>query len=116
MLKETFFNQYKGWGEKIPPNAQIINVMRTHGSVLAPSYDLLNDWKGKKISWDEYTRRFIQEMQGNNNAQLMIKEIREQCKTKDIYLVCACHNSKKQCHRFLLMDMINEEDDIMDLF
>ena len=35
------------------------------------------------------------------------KEIKELSKEQDVYLICACHNKKKQCHRFILIEMIN---------
>ena len=108
MIKETYYNQYKGWGEIIPSTAKIINVMRSNGSILAPSYSLLNDWKDKKISWEEYTRKFKQEMNENDNVLRFMKEIKEASKIGDIYFVCACHNKKKQCHRFILIEMINK--------
>lgn len=108
MLKETYYNQYKGWGEIIPEGATTINIMRSYGSILSPSFALLNDWKDKKISWDTYTKRFIWEIENNLNAIELMKKIKELSETKDIYLVCACHNKKKQCHRFILMDMINK--------
>jgi len=31
---------------------------------LAPSKELLRDWKNKRISWEEYTVRYHEEMQG----------------------------------------------------
>ena len=107
MLKETYFNQYKGWGTIIPEVALPLNVMRTNGSILAPSSALLNDWKNEKISWEIYTKRFIWEMEHNSNALDLMKQIKELSKTQDVYLICACHNKKKQCHRFILIEMIN---------
>ena len=107
MLKETYFNQYKGWGTIIPKNSIPINVMRSNGSILSPSYSLLNDWKDKKISWYNYTKRFIEEIQSNPEALQLMKDIKELSKEQDVYLICACHNKKKQCHRFILIEMIN---------
>ena len=107
MLKETYYNQYKGWGTIIPEDATQLNVMRSNGSILSPSYELLNDWKDKKISWDNYTKRFIEEIQSNPEALQLMKDIKELSKEQDVYLICACHNKKKQCHRFILIEMIN---------
>jgi len=110
MLKETYFNQYKGWGMIIPKDAIQINVMRTYGSILSPSYSLLNDWKDKKLSWENYTERFIKEIQSNPEALKYMTQIKELSKNKDVYLICACYNKKKQCHRFILIEMINNLD------
>ncbi len=108
MLKETYYNQYKGWGIIIPKDAVSVNVMRSNGSILAPSYKLLNDWKKEKIFWREYTERFIKEIESNPDAIDLMKQIKELSKTQDVYLICACHNKKKQCHRFILIEMINK--------
>ncbi len=107
MLKETYYNRYKGWGEKPSQDALVIHVTRSNGHMLSPSSELLMDYKEKRINWAQYVTRFKKEMD-NPECKLMMKMIKERAKEKDVYLVCVCWNKEKKCHRFLLMDMINK--------
>ncbi len=108
MLKETYYNQFKGWGTDIPEEAYKIKVMRSHGSFLAPSWELLRDWQAERISWEEYKERFKNEMLSSVAARTTMKDIKKRSKDGDVYLVCSCHNKENHCHRFILMDMINQ--------
>lgn len=106
MLKETFHNRYKGWGEKPPEDAVVIDVTRSAGHILSPSRELLCDYKMKRINWAQYVTMFKKEM-NNEVCKDVMKRIKERSKEIDVYLVCVCWNKDKKCHRFLLMDMIN---------
>ncbi len=105
MLKETFYNRYKGWGIKPPADAIIIHVTRSAGHILSPSIELLMSYKEKRINWDQYVVRYKKEM-NNEACRNEIKKIKEASKVSDVYLVCFCFNKEHHCHRFLLMDMI----------
>ena len=107
MLKETYFNRYKGWGIKPTKNDVIEVVMRSKGHVLSPSIELLNDYKNGFIEWNIYVRRFKDEM-NNEVCKKEMKRIKELSIMKDVYLVCSCFNKKNYCHRYLLINMINE--------
>jgi uncharacterized protein YeaO (DUF488 family) len=72
---------------------------------LAPSLTLLDDYKQYKINWDEFKARFYEEMNNTISIKSM-KEIKEMSKDKDIYLVC-WEGPGKNCHRFILIDIIN---------
>ena len=109
MLKETYHNPYKGWGEQPPADVVVIHVMRNHGHVLSPSRKLLNYYQLKRISWDQFVFRFREEM-NNDFCKSVMKVIKERSKEVDVYLVCACYNKEKRCHRFILMDMIEKMD------
>jgi len=104
MLKESYLAVMK----KLPQNSVKIVVTRTAGSVLSPSWDLLNDYKQGKINWDGYVRRFKQEM-NNDICIATMRKIKWLAKSKDIYLIC--YEKSGHCHRFLLMDMINSLDE-----
>jgi uncharacterized protein YeaO (DUF488 family) len=69
VLKETYYNQFKGWGTEIPEEAHKIKVMRSNGSFLAPSFELLKDWQADRISWEEYKGRFKNEMLSSVEAR-----------------------------------------------
>lgn len=107
MLKQTYYNRYRGWGEKPPADATIIHVTRSAGHLLSPSIELLMAYKESKISWDQYVVRYKKEM-NNEVCRNLMKRIKEASKEKDVYLVCFCFNKENKCHRFLLMDMIEK--------
>ena len=106
MIKETYYNRYRGWGEKPPGGSVIIDVTRSAGHILSPSRELLCDYKMKRINWSQYVTRFKKEMD-NELCRGVMKVIKERAKEVDVYLVCFCYNKEKKCHRYLLMDMIN---------
>jgi len=81
-----------------------IVVTATAKSVLAPSWDLLDDWKNKKINWEEYTKRFIMEIITNPEAIKEMKHIKELAKIKDVRLIC--YEKQYPCHRFILIHLI----------
>lgn len=105
MLKETYWNRYKGWGEKPSSNAVVIHVTRSDGHILSPSNKLLTDYKNRRIDWNQYVDRFKKEMD-NDTCRGVMKRIKEVSMEKDVYLVCFCFNKEKKCHRFLLINMI----------
>lgn len=101
-LKETYFGNL-GNVMKIDPDAIMIDVTRRAGSVLSPSWILLNAYKEKKIDWDGYISGFMKEMD-NPVCETEMLRIGELARTKDVYLVC--FERVGNCHRFLLVDMI----------
>lgn len=104
MLKESYLANMKN----LPEDAVKILVTRTTGHVLSPSWRLLSDYKHGKISWDEYTKRFRQEM-NNDECIAAMRKIKWMSKEKDIFLLC--YEKSYPCHRFLLIDMINKLDE-----
>ncbi len=104
-LKETYFGNVENV-KKMDPGAVIIDVTRRAGSVLSPSWNLLNAYKSKKIDWDGYISRFLREMD-NPECKTEMLRIGDLSKTKDVYLVC--FERVGNCHRFLLVDMIKSE-------
>ena len=101
-LKETYFGNVENV-KKMDPGAVIIDVTRRAGSVLSPSWDMLNEYKAGKMTWDGYISRFLREMD-NPVSKAEILRIGELAGTKDVYLVC--FERVGNCHRFLLVDMI----------
>ena len=101
-LKETYLANVANV-KKMNPGAVIIDVTSRAGSVLSPSWSLLNAYKAKKIDWDGYISGFIREMD-NPVCRAEMLRIGELAETKDVYLVC--FERVGNCHRFLLVDMI----------
>jgi len=70
---------------------------------LAPSKQLLHDWKTQRISWDEYEIRYEQEMASQQRA---IAELAHRAKEGTISLLCFERENDLHCHRHLLKKMI----------
>jgi len=101
-LKETYLGNVENV-RRADPDAVLIDVTRRAGSVLSPSWDMLNEYKAGKMTWDGYISRFLREMD-NPKCKVEMLRIGELGKTKDVYLVC--FERVGNCHRFLLVDMI----------
>lgn len=84
-----------------------IVVTRTAKSVLSPSWQLLNDYKTKKITWQQYEERFKNEILSEPKAIAKIRQIKELAKTRNIRLIC--YEKNYPCHRFILLEMINQD-------
>lgn len=107
MLKET----YKKNIPKIRaeyPSAKFIDVTPTSNSPLSPSPELMSDYRNDKITWDEYTERFKEEM-NTPTIEALLLDIAKQAINEDVYLLCYDKAQKAHdCHRFILMDIIEE--------
>lgn len=99
MLKEGYIGKWK----KYPKDEVKVRVARP--SVLAPSKELLRDWKEGEIDWAEYERRFREEILNNPKAVAKLKEIKKLAEEKDVRLIC--YEKNPPCHRFILIDLIN---------
>lgn len=76
---------------------------------LAPGKELLNDYKYKGISWDEYTKKYLREINNSKASQLSIKQIINMINNgKNIYLICY-EKSTDNCHRHLLAEILKEK-------
>lgn len=106
MLKET----YKKNIPKIRaeyPSAKFIDVTPTSNSPLSPSPELGSDYRFKKITWDEFVVRFKEEMSSPAAKAEMLK-IAKQAVNEEVYLLCYDKAQGQDCHRFILMDIIEE--------
>jgi uncharacterized protein YeaO (DUF488 family) len=101
-LNETYLGNVENV-KKANPDAVLIDVTRRAGSVLSPSWKMLNEYKEGKITWDGYVSRFVKEMDNPVSRAEMLR-VGELARTKEVYLVC--FERVGHCHRFLLMDMI----------
>jgi len=73
---------------------------------LAPSKELLWDWKKQRITWQEYTVRYHEEMR---EQQAAIKELADRAKRGTITLLCFEREDEPCCHRYLLKELIESE-------
>ena len=70
---------------------------------LAPSKELLQDWKSNKTAWQEYKQRYFKEME---NQQEFIQELADLAATETITLLCFEKEDNPHCHRHLLKQLI----------
>ena len=75
---------------------------------LAPSIELLNDYKRKRIDWNEYGRRYLEEI---SEKKELIGELAKLAKEKVITLLC-WELDDKYCHRRLLIDEIKKMNEV----
>ena len=71
---------------------------------LAPSKELLADWKAGRISWDEYTMRFRDEMAAQKTT---IAALEQRAREGTITLLCIEKEDDPHCHRHLLKELID---------
>lgn len=100
----TLLEGYIAKWNKYPTDEVKIRVARP--SPLSPSKNLLKDYKEGKITWPQYTTRFINEILSNPRALMKLDEIKELIKNQDVRLLC--YEKNPPCHRFILLDMIKE--------
>jgi uncharacterized protein YeaO (DUF488 family) len=70
---------------------------------VAPSRELLADWKAGKISWAQYVVRYKKEMSHQAEA---IQSLAAMASHETITLLCYEAEGDPHCHRYLLKDMI----------
>jgi len=115
MLKESYVAKLK----TLPKDAMKIAV--GYPSVFSPSETLLREFneikntlmkKGiaepaaRKRAWQQtdFEVRYRKEVESKPDVIDKLKEIKELAEKQDVFLYCYC--GKKPCHRFVLIDMI----------
>jgi uncharacterized protein YeaO (DUF488 family) len=73
---------------------------------LAPSRELLDDWKRNRIDWKEYTDRFHIEME---QCKGLIGELARRSQDDTITLLCFEREGDPHCHRHLLAKLIEQK-------
>lgn len=66
--------------------------------------DLIKDWKGEKITWSEFTRRYREEAVTHGDA---IKELADRAKRETISLLCSSSDINKS-HCVILKEMVEK--------
>lgn len=80
-----------------------------HELDFAPTKDILDSYKDKKITWDEYEKAFIPLMQKREAKMIFDKKYR---KYNSICLLCS-EPTAEQCHRRLVAEYISNSTDII---
>jgi uncharacterized protein YeaO (DUF488 family) len=73
---------------------------------LAPSIELLNDWKNERISWEEYKERYLNEIKGKKAA---VKKLMDLVEEKRVVTLLCAEKEDKYCHRRLLKEYVEEK-------
>jgi len=80
----------------------------THFYSLAPSEELLKDYNAGTVTWEQYTDRFNDEMRRQATSWQNLEWLKSRAREDDsIRLMCYEKAEDKQCHRFLLLDILN---------
>lgn len=66
--------------------------------------DLIEDWMARGIDWEEFTRRYSEAMEGQQDV---ISELARRAADERITLLCGCRD-RRHCHRTLLKKMIEQ--------
>jgi uncharacterized protein YeaO (DUF488 family) len=75
---------------------------------LAPSKALFKGFlKDKRISWNEYVRKFRWEIKNNPSAIEALDALRSLVNAKNVTILCHC-TDEKRCHRTIIKQMTEE--------
>ncbi|MHB1175581.1 MAG: DUF488 domain-containing protein [Sulfuriferula sp.] len=82
---------------------EICEMEYLHLPELAPTKDILDSYKNKKMSWDEYEARYLDLISQRDVARTVGKEILDEgC------LLCS-EDKPHQCHRRLVAEYLSKE-------
>ena len=70
---------------------------------LAPSIELLNDWKDKKVSWKEYEERYLENIKEKRGV---IGKLLNLIKEKKVVTLLCCERDDRFCHGRLLKEYL----------
>jgi len=73
---------------------------------LAPSNQLLRDWKNNRIGWHEYKLRYFKEMK---NKQQFMQKLINLAASCVITLLCFEKEDNPHCHRHLLKNLLEQQ-------
>ena len=82
--------------------SEICNCGYKHCLEYAPTKDILNDYKNKHITWDEYVTRYTKLMNQRANYNNFTNEFSEYT---NICLLCS-EPTPERCHRRLIAELI----------
>lgn len=82
------------------------------GTVFAPTWSMVMDWKRGAMDWDTYTKHYtdlMRERYQKNQAAFL-----EALQSDELIVCCYCkdtHASTRHCHRYLLVDILHKVAD-----
>lgn len=85
---------------------KLCNIQYVHNVSFAPTKDILDDYKKKKISWDQYEKRFNELLSQRKIDGGLIKDF--SIESEVICLLCS-EPTSENCHRRLVAEFIKRE-------
>ncbi len=85
---------------------QLCNINYIHDKNLAPTKEILSNYKKKVITWDEYEKLFKEILDEGNRDNQIIDKYKENL--DGVCLLCSEPNAD-MCHRRLVAEYIGEE-------
>ena len=76
-----------------------------HIPALGPSSTLIGSYYKRNLSWDDFEKQYLLEMQ-DEKASTLIRWIATLAKERDVTLLCI-EDTCEQCHRRLLAEMLS---------
>jgi uncharacterized protein YeaO (DUF488 family) len=76
---------------------------------VAPSRELLREFKHEGLTWERYVPRYLEEMR-SPEAVTEITRLSKLAESETVTLMCICE-SERRCHRSLLRDLIMKASD-----
>jgi uncharacterized protein YeaO (DUF488 family) len=73
---------------------------------VAPSRELLRDWRDGKVSWPEYERRYLHE---TSEQEEEVQRLAEMATRGSITLLCFEPEDEPHCHRHILRRTIEQQ-------
>lgn len=85
---------------------ELCNIKYSHEVLFAPTKDILDDYKKKKISWDDYAERYIELIEKRD----IYKTFKEKYSNYSRICFLCSEPVSKMCHRRLLAEEIRRVD------
>jgi len=104
MLKETYLSNLKN----LPQGVVKVRVCRP--SILAPSKELLEQYKKGEITWEEYVEQYRLELLASREAYRYLEELKEVAESRDVYFYCY-EKDPGHCHRSILLEILKTMGD-----
>ena len=74
---------------------------------LGTERELIKKWKGGRISWDAYSKAYLESLKGKED---LVRMLAEESKKGTLTLLCSCKD-EDHCHRSLLRKTIERTMD-----
>jgi uncharacterized protein YeaO (DUF488 family) len=78
-----------------------------YNTTLAPSRQLVQEFKHEGLSWGGYVPRFLEEMR-SDAAKNELRRLADVARSQPMTLMCMCEDERR-CHRSLLRELILAE-------
>jgi len=81
-----------------------LGIKYVHRTDLAPTQDILSDFKAKKITWDDYTKRYLSLLESRE----IENKIDDFFESGEVPCFLCSEHKPHHCHRSLLVDYIKQ--------